>query len=233
MILALSPHLDDVIFSAGGYLYQQARARTRVQCLTVFTSSVPNPTGFALECQLDKGLTADVDYMALRRAEDAAACAHLGLTHEHWDYREAPHRGYESAPELFTGIRSSDPLPASELVKRITEHIDRVGADEVLYPHGAGDHVDHQQVIRAVIELKAGFPGVTFREYYDMPYANKFASRYPELGNTVPPLELPTETLRKKIEACNKYETQIGYQFGGATETRRRLGNKEWLTNQQ
>ena len=45
----------------------------RVVLLTVFTRSVPNPAGFALRCQTDKGLPATADYMALRRAEDAAA----------------------------------------------------------------------------------------------------------------------------------------------------------------
>ena len=65
--LALSPHLDDAAFSAGGTLHALARAGWRVVVATVFTRSVPDPQGFALACQLDKGLDASVDYMALRR----------------------------------------------------------------------------------------------------------------------------------------------------------------------
>ena len=78
--LALSPHLDDAAFSCGGTLARLAAAGWRVTLCTAFTRSVPDPTGFALACQLDKGLGPEVDYMALRRAEDDAACAALGAT---------------------------------------------------------------------------------------------------------------------------------------------------------
>ena len=69
-LLALSPHLDDAVFSAGATLFRAARRGWRVVVATIFTGNVAQPTGFALACQLDKGLAADVDYMALRRAED-------------------------------------------------------------------------------------------------------------------------------------------------------------------
>ena len=46
-----------------------ADAGHEVTVLTCFTRSVPDPTGFALACQLDKGLPAEADYMALRRAD--------------------------------------------------------------------------------------------------------------------------------------------------------------------
>ena len=105
-------------FSVGAYLYEQA-ALTQVQCVTVFTASVERPTGFALTCQTDKGIAPEVDYMRLRREEDARACTHLGMDYEHWPYPEAPHRGYESAAELFTGIRDGDPLPTVEVFERL------------------------------------------------------------------------------------------------------------------
>ena len=72
-VMAVSPHLDDAAFSVGGTLAALAAAGHQVTVLTCFTASVPHPAGFALACQLDKGLPADVDYLALRRAEDAAA----------------------------------------------------------------------------------------------------------------------------------------------------------------
>ena len=70
--LALSPHLDDAVFSCGGTLARLAGAGWRVVVATLFAASVPDPTGFALACQTDKGLAPDVDYLALRRDEDAA-----------------------------------------------------------------------------------------------------------------------------------------------------------------
>ena len=76
--LALSPHLDDAAFSCGGLLHGLARDGWRVVMATLFTASVDRPSGFALACQTDKGLGAEVDYMRLRRAEDDAAARPSG-----------------------------------------------------------------------------------------------------------------------------------------------------------
>ncbi|MCH2488188.1 MAG: PIG-L family deacetylase, partial [Erythrobacter sp.] len=89
-VLAISPHLDDAVFSAGGTLAEHAMAGDEVTVLTCFTGNVPEPTGFALACQLDKGLAPDIDYMALRRDEDHDACAKIGATALHWPFLEAP-----------------------------------------------------------------------------------------------------------------------------------------------
>ncbi|MFD0936889.1 PIG-L deacetylase family protein, partial [Methylobacterium trifolii] len=106
--LALSPHLDDAVFSCGGTLATLADAGWRVVMATLFTASVPEPRGFALACQLDKGLGPEVDYMALRRAEDLEAAGILGVATEHLPFREAPHRGYASAQALFSETRADD-----------------------------------------------------------------------------------------------------------------------------
>lgn len=104
--LAISPHLDDAAFSAGGTLARLGAQGWQVVMATVFTASVANPQGFALACQFDKGLSAEIDYMALRRAEDVVAAEALGIEPPvHLPFREAPHRGYGSAPELFSELR--------------------------------------------------------------------------------------------------------------------------------
>ena len=232
MILALSPHLDDVVFSCGGYLYDRVRRDgARVHCITVFTASVDRPTGFALACQTDKGLDATVDYMALRRAEDAAACARLGATHEHWAYREAPHRGYASAPALFSGVQASDDLDTDRLTSDLRRALDSARPAEVLYPVGAGDHVDHRQLIAAVDTIRAAYPTVRFRRYYDMPYAQKFRTRYPELGKRVRPYELGEAAVARKVAACADYASQVGFQFGGAGQIAAVLGAEEFLVD--
>ncbi|RZM10665.1 MAG: PIG-L family deacetylase, partial [Sphingomonas sp.] len=61
-LLAISPHLDDAAFSAGGLLASCVDQGWAVTVATCFTGNVAHPTGFALACQLDKGLTADIDY---------------------------------------------------------------------------------------------------------------------------------------------------------------------------
>ena len=107
--LFLSPHLDDVAFSCGGTLAKLAAAGWHCVLATAFTKSVPNPTGFALTCQTDKGLSPGLDYLAVRRAEDAEFGRIVGAAEVLWlDFPEAPHRGYASAAELFAGLKIQD-----------------------------------------------------------------------------------------------------------------------------
>jgi hypothetical protein len=109
-VLAVSPHLDDAVFSAGARLAEHAMAGDAVMVVTCFTGNVAEPQGFVLACQLDKGLPADIDYMALRRAEDEAACALIGAEPLHLPLLEAPHRGYDSAVALFGPRLASDTM---------------------------------------------------------------------------------------------------------------------------
>src|SRR3712207_84899 len=106
--LAASPHLDDAAFSCGGTLARLAREASDVLVATALTASVPDPAGFPLDCQLDKRLPHEADYMATRRTEDAAACRALGAQPFWLPFREAPHRGYDSAAALFGHLRSDD-----------------------------------------------------------------------------------------------------------------------------
>ena len=68
--LLLSPHLDDVAFSMSRSVMRLATQGYQCVIATVFTRSVPSPTGFALRCQTDKGIDPAADYMAIRRDED-------------------------------------------------------------------------------------------------------------------------------------------------------------------
>ena len=212
--LLLSPHLDDVAFSCAATARHLLRGGWDVQLVTVFTGSVENPQGFALACQLDKGLAPDVDYMKLRRAEDLEFCRIVGLENTaHWPFLEAPHRGYESAPELFAGIKDGD-----EIWKLIAAKLEEIATpDTVFAPQGLGNHVDHLQVIRAV--RARGWDAQAFW-YRDTPYA----IRQPDAA---PSALLPDELsggfvafdeaeMEIKIAGCRAYASQIGFQFGGA-----------------
>ncbi len=219
--LFISPHLDDVAFSCGGTLIRLVEEGWRVCLCTVFASSVQNPKGFALACQLDKGLSADADYMGLRRKEDQQfaqiASAPPVL---HLPFYEAPHRGYNSASDLFSGPHKDD-LIWRELAPVLKE----LARDySVLFaPQGIGSHVDHLQVIRAI---SAGDLSTKTAWYRDTPYVIKNPSAPPS------PL-LPeaahfqafsiTSTIEKKIKACAAYETQIKFQFGGNEELGKKL----------
>jgi hypothetical protein len=190
VILAVSPHLDDAVFSVGAWL----AAQDDVVVATVFTASVPDPQGFALACQTDKGLGPDVDYMALRRAEDERACAALGARAVHLGLPEAPHRGYDSAEALFAGVRPGDAPPVAEALGPWLAR-----AHVVLGPAGVGGHADHLLVRDA---LPPGAP-----LWLDQPYGLRHGVADGE--------PLPAGDREAKVRACAAYASQLGFQLAG------------------
>ncbi len=211
--LVLSPHLDDAAFSCGGTMAQLADAGWRSVMATAFTATVLPVTGFALACQLDKGLGAEVDYMALRREEDRAAAVILGVADLRWlGLPEAPHRGYASAKALFGAIREDDAIwhPLADGIRALVEELQ---PDLVLAPQGLGNHVDHRQMIRAV--QQAAPQHLAF--YRDTPYALRDTDAVPDhmqpgLHECAPGI---AAGLERKIAASCAYCSQIGFQFGG------------------
>jgi len=193
--LFVSPHLDDAVFSAGAAL---AALDAHTVLLTVFTASVPAPRGFALACQTDKGIAPEVDYMALRRAEDERAAELLGVDEVvHLGLPEAPHRGYGSPAELFGPVRPGDRV-----------EFGLPPADLVFVPQGIGGHVDHLQVVAAA-------DGRATHRWRDLPYG----LRAPGEGSGVPVAPTP-----RKLDACAAYASQLGFQFGGEAAMRAALG---------
>ena len=214
--LVLSPHLDDAAFSCGGSMALLADAGWRTVMATAFTATVLPVTGFALACQLDKGLEPGVDYMALRRAEDRAAAVILGVADLRWlGLPEAPHRGYASAAALFGAVRENDAAwrPLADTIAALLEELQ---PDLVLAPQGLGNHVDHRQMIRAVRHLAPQH--LAF--YRDTPYALRDTNEVsdllmPGLRECAPGI---AAGLERKIAASCAYRSQIGFQFGGPAQ---------------
>ena len=217
-ILAVSPHLDDAVFSAGARLAEHAMAGDEVMVATCFTGNVARPTGFALACQLDKGFRAEVDYMALRRAEDVEACAAIGAEPLHLPLLEAPHRGYDSAAALF-GRRLASDAALPDLVAALEQVAAACHPDLVYGPYGVGDHVDHHLVREAVERVFASTPVVWWEDY---PYA---------MRQPVPPPDVVREPVAdeaaaRKLAATLAYGSQLPFQFGGADAAEAAL--REW-----
>ncbi|WP_120715989.1 PIG-L deacetylase family protein [Tsuneonella amylolytica] len=207
-VLAFSPHLDDAVFSAGATLAAHALGGDTVRVVTCFTGSVASPTGFALACQRDKGLEAEADYMALRRAEDREACAAIGAEAAHLPLLEAPHRGYDSAAALFAGAHPGDDI-APPLREALAREIAAFAPDTIYAPFGVGNHVDHLAVRAALEAVASALPVVWWEDY---PYAMREAAA-PRGIVRVP---VSGEPARRKRTALLAYRSQLGFQFGGA-----------------
>ena len=215
--LALSPHLDDAVFSCGGTLAMLAREGWRIEVATLFTATVAEPQGFALACQTDKGIGPDIDYMALRREEDRAAMSALGAAPpRHLDFAEAPHRGYGSAAALFADVRPDDDICAS-LAQAIARLLAETRPGLVLAPQAIGGHVDHVQLVRAVTETGTRAPVLWWRDFPYVardtapkePFATAMEAR-PSIGAAV-----DANAAAAKRNACLAYASQLGFQFGG------------------
>jgi LmbE family N-acetylglucosaminyl deacetylase len=222
--LALSPHLDDAAFSCGGTLARLAASGWRVVVATLFTASVPEPRGFALACQTDKGLGPDVDYMALRRDEDATALRALGAEPVWLPFREAPHRGYGSAPALFAGVREDDQV-IDDLAPAVAELLAEHCPDLVLVPQCIGGHADHIQAVHAFDRTGWTGPALWWR---DFPYVVRDASPHEPLRERMSArperdVALTPAEAEAKRRACLAYASQLGFQFGGAEGLDRRL----------
>ena len=222
--LFLSPHLDDVAFSCAGTLQNLLASGWNVCHCTVFTASVPNPQGFALRCQTDKGIAPEIDYMALRRREDDDFARLMGIADvRHWPFAEAPHRGYESPAELFAGVRNGDEVwkPIAEGLQDLVSLLD---VSLVFAPQGLGNHVDHLQVIAAVRDAVADDLVCWYR---DTPYAirepNALPSPLVPLGLTEQATALSEEVIARKVAGACAYASQLGFQFGGVAEVNHKL----------
>ena len=220
--LAVSPHLDDAVFSAGATLAGLARDGWRVLVATVFTGNVARPSGFALECQTSKGLAADVDYMALRRAEDLDACRAISAEPIHLPLLEAPHRGYNDARALFGA-----PLADDEAWSSVPEALARLAAEvrpgRVLAPRAVGGHVDHlivHQVVRGLNAAETWW-------WRDWPYDDRADAPDPfaaDLSAHAERFGPDDEFVRAaKRAGCGAYASQLGFQFGGAASLDARL----------
>lgn len=213
--VAFSPHLDDAAFSCGGTLARLVQAGWAVTLCTVFTRSVPAPSGFALACQTDKGLSPEADYMALRRAEDADACAALGVEPLWLDWPEAPHRGYHDAASLFRPPLPQD--PAHGLAKSLPA----LKVDLVLAPQAIGGHVDHVLLVQAL--LGDARPTLWWT---DFPYATRPATARPLAAwmAQLPECRVDGDACAR-LAACTAYRTQLDFQFGSEAGLKAALGS--------
>jgi LmbE family N-acetylglucosaminyl deacetylase len=219
----ISPHLDDVAFSCGGTLLDKAHSGSQVALCTVFTASTAATDGFALRCQTDKGIPADVDYMALRRSEDLAFARFAGIQNNIWlNFPEAPHRGYCSSAELFEDIHSNDTEILDEIVDCLRKLFSHGGFNEVYVPAANGGHVDHRLVLTA-IEMAVKEQVITPRVYLyeELPYAinHNHPNWQPDQSWILIPHDISL-TLDEKLEAVSCYRSQLPFQFGGISRTK-------------
>lgn len=144
--LYVSPHADDVAFSAAAQLARDVVAGARPTVVTLFEPPEPG---------------------AVRRAEDDAFARAFGVELWRGDWPDAivRRRRYRSPAQLFAPMRA-DEAPLVEAIRVALQARVDGGCRRVVAPLGVGGHVDHQiahAACRALVGAEVSY-------YEDTPY---------------------------------------------------------------
>lgn len=150
VVIALSPHLDDAVFSIGGFLAKCAKEGRRVIVASVYTQSPPQE---AVPARFRRLLVHEE-----RKCEDMGALAIIGAEPLWLEFTERA----TMAPSLgrFLGVMS---LPEAGLAssfrqlhglaERIESLMRSFPGSVVLSPFGVGTHIDHAETFLATLEV--------------------------------------------------------------------------------
>ena len=162
-----SPHLDDVVLSCGGMIYQLAQAGQSIEVIAVFAGDPPPGPLTPFAQSLHERWQGDY---ADRRREDVASLNHVGAEAFHWPYPDAVYRRdgktgaalYGSEESIFGEVHAVD----ADLIESVAARLQAIDAPaRLIVPLAAGGHVDHQVVRRAAESL-----GQVLTYYEDYPY---------------------------------------------------------------
>jgi LmbE family N-acetylglucosaminyl deacetylase len=235
----LSPHLDDAALSCGGTIHAQGQAGERVAVLTIFAGAPgPGPLS-ALAESFHARWQLGADAVRRRRSENRAALAELGADEACFDFLDCIYRGapeawrYPEQAEIFAAL----PPGEADLRDQVAGALRAWLADErealVHAPLAVGNHVDHQLVQAAALDLRrAGWP-VDF--YEDYPYVQAIAPGNPRaLDRTLAKAgrawtfrlqKITAENLAARVRSIAAYRSQLGMLFGSEAAIAPRVRN--------
>jgi LmbE family N-acetylglucosaminyl deacetylase len=211
----LSPHLDDAVYSCGGWIWEQTQRGQEVEIWTICAGDPPvdSLSDFAQALHQSWGLGNDA--VQIRREEDREACRILGAIPKHLSYLDCIYRTspegktyYPGGEEIFGGL---DP--------REIDLIDQVSAElggnlpqecDLIVPLGIGNHVDHDLTRKAAARL-----GRELIYYADYPYAREddgkeilgFMKKSPEWQDDQ--LRITEQGLENWYQGARAYGSQI------------------------
>jgi len=197
-IVVVSPHLDDGVLSLGAAMAAWARSGARVELLTVFAC---DPESLVASGGWDEraGFRTEGNAAIARRAEDARACALLGVT---------------PAWLTFGSVDFDRRGDEDDVRAAVQERVD--GADVVLLPGYPLTHPDHEWLLRTLAGAQLGAAAVGL--YAEQPYAHRVDARRQAPGwleealGARPTFELVPATLgdrAAKWRAIRRYRSQL------------------------
>ncbi|HEY9075873.1 MAG TPA: PIG-L family deacetylase [Anaerolineaceae bacterium] len=167
----LSPHLDDVVLSCGGLVWEQTRSGKKVSILSIFAGDPPEGVPLSPYAEMHHiRWQTGIEAVSIRREEDRRACAILGAVPDYWT---APDCLYRLLPDGSYLVLNRDQLfqpyvPEEEpLVNDLTDWLSTkiVPGAQVVSPLTLGGHRDHR-----IVRVAAERLGIPLWYYADYPY---------------------------------------------------------------
>jgi len=210
----LSPHLDDVVLSCGGFVSQLTEAGLSVLVATLFAGDPLHGPLSKLARKAHELWGLGDQAMRVRRDEDSRACNELGADYIHLGlvdciYRRHPRSGmplYSTQDDVFGAIHPAD---LDSVFIDLSVALTTVpSAKQMFAPLGIGNHVDHQLLCMAVEEVMA----TTVSFYEDYPYCVRSTWSAPPQASAKLH-HIPTPALERKLRAIRAYSSQLSSLF--------------------
>ena len=228
--LFISPHLDDVVLSCGGYVRRLAAAGERVIVLTVATADPPPGARLSKLARRNHAAwrLGDAPF-ELRRREDIAAMQLLGAQYAHLGLPDMMYRRDVDGRPLYTQLRKVDVAQADWrqyaplLRQKLADVIEECGQPVGMFcPLTIGGHVDHV-IVRRVVESLCDSQHVLY--YEDYPYAGEPAALQRVLSGQKTSaawrsnnIELTPPEVEARIAAMACYRSQVPGLFPSFAE---------------
>ena len=209
----LSPHLDDAVFSCGGWMAQRASAGDEVRVITICAGDPPPGPLSPFAEQLHARWGTAAAPASMRRTEDRIATGRLGALPRHLDFPDAIYRKagdgtylYADERAIFGRLHPEDQRLVDHLGSLLSQSCD--ASCRIVSPLAIGGHVDHRLTRGAAERLD-----VDLWYYYDQPYASRggeLPEGLPMPHGDVTHQPLALEEIEAWASAAGEYRSQIG-----------------------
>lgn len=210
----ISPHLDDVVLSCGGLIWEQSEAGVPVEIWTIAAGFPPAGefTPFAQLLHAQWGVAGGREAVRMRREEDRRAAKHLGAKPVHLNvadaiYRRGP-RGEILYADIFVSPHPAEAWLPAKIAATLVERLKR--DDTLVGPLAIGGHVDHI-IVRSAVEQC----GRLSWYYADVPYVLDRPEELNHAAAGLRPVSFPIseEGLAAWQDAIAAYASQVEMLF--------------------
>ena len=168
----LSPHLDDVVLSCGGLIYDLSKKNASIEIWTLCAGD-PDPLLIPqFAWQLHQRWQTGADAVAIRRDEDRSSCRWINAVPIHFNFLDCIYRRSPGSGEAII-LQNEDlftPVSADEeyLLVEVQNFLERSLPTDarLVVPLGLGSHKDHELTRLAAERLPRDL-----YYYADYPYA--------------------------------------------------------------